>query len=155
MKKILPIEIHRIISCQTESRTSIDVLCGLIQLLSNKNPKSGWGYPVKESDIEIGDDVERVHRVFSIFKLISNPAAISLENYVFLLEKILIACTRLGPDDGALENICQEFFDKLEAIINPNLVDRWPQLQVNGGFELVAGVAIASLAAFILHNAIR
>lgn len=155
--EILPEESRGFLSCQTMSITSLDVLYGLIQLRSNKEPKSGWGKPVKKSDIEIGDDVERLHRVFSIFKKISNPAAMSLESYVFLLEKVLTACTRLEPDDGAHKNNCQEFFDKLEAIINRNLDDddddRCPQLQVNGWFELAAGFAIASLAAFILYKA--
>ena len=152
-ENVLPENCHRFLSCQKESRTSIDVHFGLIKLLSNKNPKTGWGTPVKGSDIEIGDDVERLHRVFFIFKEISKPADISLKNYVYLLRKILTACTRLGPDDGTLDNNCQEFFDKLEAIINPNLKKRWPKL--NRGLKVVTGAAIVSLAAFILHKTIR
>lgn len=152
-KNVLPENCHRILSCQKESRTSIDVHFGLIKLLSNKNPPSDWGTPVKKNDIKIFDDVERLHRFFSIFKSISNSADISLEDYVSLLQKVLTACTRLGPDDGALDNNCQKFFDKLEAILDPNLKKRWPKL--NRGLKVVTGAAIISLAGFILHKTIR
>ena len=154
LKKILSEESHRFLSCPTMGRTSIDVLWGLMRLHSKEKPKDGWGNPVKESYIAICDDVERLHGVFSTFKKISNPAAMSLKQYLSSFKEVLTACKRLEPDDGALENNCQEFFDKLEAIINPNLNDRWPKLQVNGGFKLVCGAALLSLA-FILHNAIR
>ena len=57
LKTILPEEIRRFLLNQ-EGVTSIHVLYGLIQLYSGKEPKSGWGNPVKGSDIGIGDDVE-------------------------------------------------------------------------------------------------
>lgn len=153
-EEILSEESLRILLDETENRTSIDVLCGLMKVYSNEKPNSDWGNPVTG---EIGDDVARLHRevarlhrFFSIFKEISNPAAISLKNYVNLLEKVLLTCLRLEPDDAALQNKYKEFFDKIKVIAGPRLVDRWPQWQDNGGYKLIAAFAIASLTAFIV-----
>ena len=98
---ILPEESHRILLNPTEGGTSIHVLYGLIQLYSGKEPKSGWGKPVRGSDIGIGDDVERLHMVYSIFKEISDPKTISVDNYTRLLDIMLNACTRLETANGA------------------------------------------------------
>nr|XP_022344928.1 uncharacterized protein LOC111137658 isoform X2 [Crassostrea virginica] len=126
LKTILPEEIHRILSNLEEGRTSVGVLYGLIQLYSGKEPKSGWGELVSGSDIGIGDDVERLHRVYSIFKEISNPKTISVDNYTRLLDIMLTACTRLVTADGehkdsdhALNVKCKVLADKLKAITNP------------------------------------
>ena len=126
LKTILPIESHRFITDQKEGGTSIHVLCGLIQLYSGKEPKSGWGNPVKGCDTGIGDDVERLHRVYSIFKGIQDPKTITVDNYTRLLDIMLTACTRLDTADGehkdsddALKVKCKVLADKLKAIINP------------------------------------
>lgn len=141
--KELPENCHRILSSPTENRTSIHVLYVLMRLYSNEKPKDGWGKPVKKSYIGIGDDVDRLLRVFSIFKPISNPAEISLENYRILLKILLKTCLRLEPDDAALQNKYKEFYDKIKVITKPK---RWPQ------GNRIATFAIASLAAFIILN---
>lgn len=126
LKTILPEHSHSILSKQEERGTSIHVFHGLIQLYSGEEPKSGWGTPVRGSDIGIGDDVERLHRVYSLFKEISNPKTISVENYTRLLDIMLTACTRLNTADGehkdsddALKVKCKVLAEKLKAIINP------------------------------------
>ena len=126
LKTILPEESHWFLSKQEEGGTSIYVLNGLIQLYSGEEPKSGWGTPVRGSDIGIGDDVERLYRVYSIFKEISNPKTISVDDYTRLLDIMLTACTRLDTADGvhkdsddALKVKCKVLADKLKAIINP------------------------------------
>lgn len=124
LKTILPEESLSILSNQEKCVTSIHVFHGLIQLYSGNVPKSGWGKPVRGSDIGIGDDVERLHRVYSIFKEISNPKTISVDNYTRLLYKMLTACTRLDTADGehkdsddALKVKCKVLADKLKTIL--------------------------------------
>ena len=125
LKTILPEHCHRTLSSQTERETSIDVLYCLIQLYSGEKPKSGWGKPVKGSDTGICDDVERLHRVFSICKEISNLVNISTDNYARLFDILLPALIRLGSDgklkdsDGALKDKYKALADKLKAILNP------------------------------------
>ena len=122
LKTILPEESHSYI--QRECVTSIQVLHGLIQLYSGKEPKSGRGRPVRGSDIGIGDDVERLHRVYSIFNEIQDPKTISVDNYTRLLDIMLTACTRLDTANGehedsddALKVKCKVLADKLKAIL--------------------------------------
>ena len=124
VKTVLPEESHSFLSKQEEGGTSIHVLYGLIQLYSGNESKSGWGKPVRGSDIGIGDDVERLHRVYSIFKEISNPKIISVDNYTRLLDIMLTACTRLNTADGEIKNSddalkvkCKVLADKLKAIL--------------------------------------
>lgn len=148
--KELPENCHRILSSPTENRTSIHVLYVLMRLYSNEKPKDGWGKPVKKSYIGIGDDVDRLLRVFSIFKSISSKAEISLQNYRNLLKILMETCLRLEPDDAALQNKYKEFFDKMKVVIDPSLLERWPQLQDNGGYTLIATFAIGCLATFII-----
>nr|XP_022338284.1 uncharacterized protein LOC111133869 [Crassostrea virginica] len=100
LKTILSEESHSFLSRQEKYGTSIDVLYGLFQLYSGKEPKSGWGNPVKGCDTRIGDDVERLHRVYSLFKEISNPKTISVDDYTRMLDIMLTACTRLDTADG-------------------------------------------------------
>ena len=119
LKTILPENCHRILLNQTERETSIDVLYGLIQLYPGKEPKSGWGNPVKGNDTEISDDVERLHRSFHICKEILNPVAISVNNYARLCGIMLTALTRLDSE-GKLEDKYKVLAYKLKAIINPN-----------------------------------
>ena len=126
LKTILPEESHSFLSKQEEGGTSIYVLNGLIQLYSGEEPKSGWGKLVRRSDIGIVDDVERLHRVYIIFKGIQDPKTISVDNYTRLLDIMLTACTKLDTPDGehkdsddALRVKCKVLADKLKAIINP------------------------------------
>ena len=81
---VLPENCHRFLSNLTESQKSVDVLYVLIQLYSKKEPKSGWGNPVKGSDTGIGDDVDRLYRIFNICKEISNPGVITVDDYARL-----------------------------------------------------------------------
>ena len=127
LKTILSEESHSFLSRQEKYVTSIDVLYGLFQLYSGKEPKSGWGNPVKGCDTGIGDDVERLHRVYSLFKEISNPKTISVDDYTRLLDIMLTACTRLDTADGehkdsdhALKVKCKVLADKLKAILKSN-----------------------------------
>ena len=119
LKTILPENCHRFLSDQKERETSIHVLYGLIQLYPGKKPKSGWGNPVKGNDTEISDDVERLYRSFHICKEISNPVALSVNNYGRLCGIILTALTRLDSE-GKLKDKYKVLADKLKAIKNPN-----------------------------------
>ena len=123
LETILPEYCLRILSSQTERRTTFDVLYALIQLYPGKEPKSGWCNPVKGSDIGIGDDVERLHRSFHICQEITNPVAISVNNYARLCGIMFTALTRLDPE-GKLKDKYKVLADKLKAIENPN----WSQL---------------------------
>ena len=111
LKTILPEESHSFLSNQN----SIHVLYGLIQLYSGKEPKSGWGNPVKGCDAGIGDDVDRLYRILMIHEEISIPVAISVDNYARLFDILLPALTRLDSDGALLKVLA----DKLKAIINP------------------------------------
>ncbi|XP_078337852.1 uncharacterized protein LOC111135368 isoform X2 [Crassostrea virginica] len=139
LKTLLPEYCHRYLSDQTERETLIDVLYGLIQLYSGKEPKSGWGNPVKGNDTEISDDVERLHRSFHICQEITNPVAISVNNYALLCGIMLTALTRLDSE-GDLKDKYKVLADKLKAIKYPkwsqsiykmldNIVIRWPLWQ--------------------------
>ena len=97
--------------------TSIYALYGLIQLYSGKEPKFGWGNPVKGSDTGIGDDVERLYRIFRIREEISNPVSISVDNYTRLFDILLPTLTRLDSD-GAFKDRHKVLADKLKAISN-------------------------------------
>ena len=124
LKTVLPEESHIYLSNQKESGTSVGVLYGLIHLYSAEKPKSGWGKPVRGGDIGISADVERLHRIFSIFKEIQDPKIISVDNYTRLLDIMLTACIRLDSADGehedsddALKVKCKVLADKLKAIL--------------------------------------
>lgn len=116
----MPIQCHSLISILECSFTSIDVLYGLIQLILIENPKSGWGNPVRGSDTGMGDDVERLHRNFRIYREISNPVAISIDDYARLLDGMLTALTRLDSD-GALKDKYKTLADKLKVVKLNNL----------------------------------
>ena len=122
LKTILPEICHRFLLSQTERETSINVLYGLIQLYSGKEPKSGWGNPVKGNDTEISDDVERLYRSFHICQEISNPVVISVNNYARLYGIMLTALTRLDSE-GKLKDKYKFLADKLKAI----KIQNWSQ----------------------------
>ena len=100
-------------------QTSIHALYGLIQLHSGREPKSGWDNPVKGSDTGIRDDVDRLFQIFRIPEEISNPVAISVDNYTRLFDVLLPALTRLDSN-GALKDKHKVLADKLKAIKNSN-----------------------------------
>ena len=117
LKRILPVQSHHLLTGQT----SIHALYGLIQLYSSKEPKSCWGNPVKGSDTGIGDDVDRLYRIFRIREEISNPVAISVDNYTRLFYVLLSALTRLDSD-GAFKDKHKVLADNLKTISNSTLM---------------------------------
>lgn len=122
LKEMLPEESYRILDSKTEQDNSIHVLYGLhrIFLGDEHSPKSGWGYPVREKDIGIGDDVERLYRIQTIVRGISNPVTMSVENYIRLLDIMIEAFIRLDPGAELKEDF-KHLSCKLESIKNPNL----------------------------------
>lgn len=108
--EILPGESHRIIESQTELGKSFYVPYGLLRIYLDKkqSPKSGWGNPVKGTDIGVGDDIERLFRIQIIVQDIAKPDSVSVENYIGLLDIMIESLTRLDPND--------EFKDEINAI---------------------------------------
>lgn len=101
--EVLSQEHLRILESENECGTSFHVSYGLHQIYLDEaqSPKSGWGNPVKGKDIGIGDDVERLNRIQTIYSNISNPETISVENYIRLLDIMVKALTRL--DDAKFD----------------------------------------------------
>lgn len=108
--EILPEESHRIIESQTEHGISFYVPYGLLRIYLDKkqSPKSGWGNPVKGTDIGIGDDIERLYRIQIIVQDIAKPDSVSVENYIGLLDIMIKSLKRLDPYG--------EFKDEINAI---------------------------------------
>lgn len=108
--EILPGESHRIIESKTEHGISFYVSYDLLRIYldEEQSPKSGWGNPVRGTDIGIGDDVERLYRIQTIVQGIANLDSLSVEDYIMLLDIMIKSLTRLDPDD--------EFKDEINAI---------------------------------------
>lgn len=68
-----------------------------IYLDEKYHPKSGWGNPVIEKDICIGDDLERLYNIHSEVCGISDPDTVSLESYIRMLDTMMEVLTRLDP----------------------------------------------------------
>lgn len=111
LREVLSEEHRRILESEKECGTLFHVSYGLhkIYLDDAHSPKSGWGIPVRGKDIGIGDDVERLNRIEAIYSKISKPETLSVENYIRLLDIMVIALTRL--DSNA------EFEQRLEALV--------------------------------------
>lgn len=122
LKAMLPEEFHHLLESQTEHDTSFHVSYGLHRIIldEEKSPKSGWGNPVRGKDIGIGDDVERLYRIQTIVREMSNPVTVSVEDYIRLLDIMIEALTRLDPDAEFKEDYKLLLY-KLESIKNPNL----------------------------------
>lgn len=107
LKEVLPQIHHRVIDSETEQGTSFLVLYGLhrIYIDEDQSPKSGWGNPVRGKDIGIGDDIERLNRIFSIVCGISNPVTLSIVDYIRLLDIMIEALIRLDHDAEFEENL--------------------------------------------------
>lgn len=95
--KMLHEEPHRII----DSKAEFCIPYALLQLYLDReqSPKSGWGNPVKKTDISIGDDIERLYRIRTIVRGIAIPDNVSVEKYIKLFDIMLEALTRLDPND--------------------------------------------------------
>lgn len=119
---MLPEESHRVLESKTEHDNSCHVSYGLHRIILNeeKSPKSGWGNPVRERDTGTGDDMERLNRIHTIVKGISNPVTVSVESYIRLLDIMIKALIRLDPYAEFKEDYKQLSY-KLESIKNPNL----------------------------------
>lgn len=94
---MLPEESHRII----DSKAELCIPYALLQLYLDReqSPKSGWGNPVKKRDISIGDDIERLYRIWTIVRGIAVPDNVSVESYIRLFDIMFEAFTRLDPYD--------------------------------------------------------
>lgn len=85
---------------EEERERSLHVLYGLHRIFLDEklHPKSGWGNPVRETDIGVGDDVERLYRIYSTIESdIQNPVNVSIESYTRLLDIIIKTLKRLDP----------------------------------------------------------
>lgn len=108
--EILSGKSHRIIESKTEHGISFYVLYGLLRIYLDEelSPKSGWGNPPTETDIGIGDDIERLYRIQIIVQTIANRDSLSVKGYFSLLGIMIKSLKRLDPYD--------EFKDKISAI---------------------------------------
>lgn len=122
-----------------EHRTSFYVSYHLHQNVLDKkhHPKSGWGNPIRGIDIGIGDDVERLNRIHTIVRGISNPMTVSVEDYIRLLDIMIEALTRLDPDAEFKEDLKQLSY-KLESIKNPYFTQRMCK-KIGNFFENMEG----------------
>lgn len=121
--EVLPKECYwSIENVKSENSSIIHILYSLIRIHLNANdhPKSGWGNPVRGTDIGIGDDIERLNRIYIIFRGISNPVTVSVESYIRLLDIMIEAFTRLDPDVEFKEDF-QIIVRKLTSIEIPTL----------------------------------
>lgn len=98
LKEEMSEESRHILDLEEEPERSLHVLYGLHRLFLDEklHPKSGWGNPVREIDIGVGDDVERLHRIYSTIESnIQNPVNVSIESYTRLLDIIIKTLKRM------------------------------------------------------------
>lgn len=109
IKEMLPEESHRIIESKAEHGISFYVPYGLLRIYLDKSqsPTSGWGNPIKGTDISIGADIERLYRIQTIVRGIAKPDTEPVERYTRLLDIMIKSLTRLDPYN--------EFKDEVEA----------------------------------------
>lgn len=107
--EILPGESHRIIESEREHGIPFFSSYALLRIYLDKrqSPKSGWGNPVKDTDIGIGDDIERLYTIQNFVRNIATPDSVSVESYIRLLDIMIKSFTRLDPYD--------EFKDEIKA----------------------------------------
>lgn len=124
VKGVLDEDLHHLVTTENLSEKSIFVSYGLLQIYVNKDhhPKSGWGIPVRETDIGIGDDIERLYRIQTIVRRISDPVKLSIESYIRLLDIMVNALSRLYPDVKFKEGFKSVVY-KLTDIKHPNMTN--------------------------------
>lgn len=69
LKEALSEELHCVLELKEERKTSNHILIhGLHRIYIDEEhlPESGWGNSITETDISIGDDVERLFRIQTI-----------------------------------------------------------------------------------------
>lgn len=100
LRGVLSEEHRRILESEEEYATSFYVSYGLHQIYLDEaqSPKSGGGNPINGKDVGIGDDVERLNRIKTIYSKITYSETISVENYIRLLDIMVPALTRLDHD---------------------------------------------------------
>ncbi|XP_056007039.1 uncharacterized protein LOC125664393 isoform X3 [Ostrea edulis] len=117
LKSALPPEFHSAHDFESEYRHSIPVMYAILHVsLSEKQPKSGWGQKVKDTDTGVGDDVERVYRAHTLSREIQNAENISVDGYVRLFEMLIGAVERLD-----IKGKCSEDYREI--------VKRWGNIQ--------------------------
>lgn len=122
MEELKKTDHHHILKDSSESEQSINVAYNLLRKNLGKEhyPKSGWGNPVLEKDIGIGDDIERLYKVHTVFKNIEKQMTVSVESYIRLFDIMIEALLRLDPDTEFKEDY-KKLSDELKSIKNPNL----------------------------------
>lgn len=117
LRGILPEESHRILKDEAENDTSFHVLYGLHRIYLDKkhHPKLGSSNPVNETNIDIGDDLERLNKIETIVRKISNPETVSVESYIMLLSILREILSRLDFDN--------KFNEDLEALSNTYIIE--------------------------------
>lgn len=98
LKEEMSEESRHILDLEEEPERSLHVLYGLHRLFLDEklHPKSGWGNPVREIDIGVGDDVERLYRIYSTIESnIQNPVNVSIESYTRLFDIIIKTLKRM------------------------------------------------------------
>lgn len=105
------------IARKKDGEESIHVSYALLRIFIDEkhHPKSGWGNPVKDKDIGIGDDIDRLFRIFTITEDISNPLLLSVESYHRVLDIMVETITRLDTDAQFKEDI-QAFVLKYRSL---------------------------------------
>lgn len=122
LKEPLSEEFNRIFESKEERKNSVHVLYSLLKLFLEEErcPKSGWGNPVWGENLGIGDDIERLYRIQTIFRGISNPTEISVKGYTRLLDIMYKALIRLDHDVDSKEDF-KAVVQKLKQIKNLSL----------------------------------
>lgn len=101
-----------------EGEESIHVSYALLWIFLDEehHPRSGWGNPVKDKDICIGDDIDRLFRIFTITKEIYDPKILSVECYNRLLGIMVEAFKRLDRDlDAQFKKDIKAFISKYRS----------------------------------------
>ncbi|XP_062608928.1 uncharacterized protein LOC134270694 isoform X2 [Saccostrea cucullata] len=124
VKEFLPTEYQASVNIDSIQKKSIPVMYTILQLSLDKElqPKSGWGQGVKDRDIGVGDDVERLYRVHELYRGIANPEQVSLAGYTSLFEVLFEAVERLD-----VKGWCKEDYQEF--------VQKWENLQKNQWFR--------------------
>lgn len=119
LKEILSEESNRIFESKEERKKSVHVLYSLLKFFLEEErwPTSGWGNPVWGKNLGIGDDIERLYRIQTIFREISNPTKISVKGYTRLLDIMYKALIRLDHDVDSKEDF-KAVVQKLKQIKN-------------------------------------
>nr|XP_019920096.2 uncharacterized protein LOC105321429 isoform X3 [Crassostrea gigas] len=122
LKETLSGEFDHIFESKEERKKSVHVLYSLYKLFLDEElcPKSGWGNPVWGENLGIGDDIERLYRIHTILREISDPTKISVKGYTRLLDIMYKALIRLDHDVDSKEDF-KAVVQKLKHIKNQNL----------------------------------